>query len=54
MGNKALRQAMAYALDIEQVSEVYDHHLRKRANSFIPPVFESLYDAFFQRICIQS
>lgn len=48
MADKALRQAMGYALDIEQVSEVYDHYLRERANSFIPPVFQSLYDASFK------
>lgn len=45
MGNQSLRQAMGYALDIEQVSEVYYYDLRKRANSLIPPVFKSFYDA---------
>lgn len=44
MGDKALRQAMGYALDIEQVSEVYYNNLRERANSLIPPVFKSYYD----------
>lgn len=44
MGNKKLRQAMGYALDIEQVSEVYYNNLRERANSLIPPVFKSFYD----------
>ena len=44
MGDKALRQAMGYALDIEQVSEVYYNNLRERANSLIPPVFTSYYD----------
>lgn len=44
MGNQALRQAMGYALDIEQVSEVYYYDLRERANSLIPPVFTSFYD----------
>lgn len=44
MGNKALRQAIGYALDIEQVSEVFYYHLRERANSLIPPVFTSYYD----------
>lgn len=43
-GNKALRQALAYALDIEQVSEVFYNNLRERANSLIPPVFKSFYD----------
>lgn len=44
MGNKKLRQAMGYALDIEQVSEVFYHNLRTRANSLIPPAFASFYD----------
>lgn len=44
MGNKKLRQAMGYALDIEQVSEVFYHNLRTRANSLIPPAFVSFYD----------
>lgn len=44
MGNKALRQAMGYAIDIEQVSEVFYNNLRERANSLIPPVFKSFYD----------
>ncbi|MFC7685653.1 oligopeptide ABC transporter substrate-binding protein [Ureibacillus sp. GCM10028918] len=45
MGNLQLRQAMGYALDIEQVSEVFYENLRERANSLIPPVFEAFYDA---------
>ncbi|RUL54257.1 oligopeptide ABC transporter substrate-binding protein [Lysinibacillus antri] len=44
MGDANLRKAMAYALDIEQVSEVFYNNLRERANSLIPPVFESFYD----------
>lgn len=44
MGDVELRKAMAYALDIEQVSEVYYNNLRERANSLIPPVFKSYYD----------
>ncbi|MDN4492280.1 oligopeptide ABC transporter substrate-binding protein [Ureibacillus aquaedulcis] len=44
MGNQQLRQAMGYALDIEQVSEVFYNNLRERANSLIPPVFEAFYD----------
>ncbi|MCM3386525.1 oligopeptide ABC transporter substrate-binding protein [Ureibacillus chungkukjangi] len=44
MGNQQLRQAMGYALDIEQVSEVFYENLRERANSLIPPVFQSFYD----------
>lgn len=45
MGDQKLRQAMGYALDIEQVSEVFYNNLRERANSLIPPVFEAFYDA---------
>lgn len=44
MGDVELRKAMAFALDIEQVSEVYYYGLRERANSLIPPVFKSFYD----------
>lgn len=44
MGNQQLRQAMGYALDIEQVSEVFYENLRERANSLIPPVFKAFYD----------
>jgi len=44
MNNKELRQAMGYALDVEQVSEVYYNNLRERANSLIPPAFKSFYD----------
>ena len=44
MGDKELRQAMGYALDIELVSEVYYNSLRERANSLIPPVFKTYYD----------
>lgn len=44
MGDVALRQAMGYALDIEQVSEVFYFGLRERANSLIPPVFGSFHD----------
>ncbi|PYF06541.1 oligopeptide ABC transporter substrate-binding protein [Ureibacillus chungkukjangi] len=44
MGSQELRQAMGFALDIEQVSEVFYNNLRERANSLIPPVFESFYD----------
>ncbi|WP_313892493.1 oligopeptide ABC transporter substrate-binding protein [Psychrobacillus sp.] len=45
MGDVKLRQAMGYALDAEQVAEVYYNGLRERANSLIPPVFKSFYDA---------
>ncbi|KGR80568.1 oligopeptide ABC transporter substrate-binding protein [Ureibacillus manganicus] len=45
MGDVKLRQALGYALDIEAVSEIYYNNLRERANSLIPPVFESFYNA---------
>lgn len=44
VSSKPLRQALGYALDIEQVSEVFYNNLRERANSLIPPVFQSFYD----------
>ena len=44
MGDVKLRQAMGYAIDVEQVSEVYYNNLRERATSLIPPVFKSFYD----------
>jgi len=44
MGDVKLRQAMGYALDVEEVSEVFYNNLRERANSLIPPVFEAFYD----------
>ena len=44
MGDVKLRQAMGYALDVEQVAEVFYNNLRERANSLIPPVFASFYD----------
>lgn len=45
MGDKVLRQAMGYALDVEQVNEVFYFDLRERANSLIPPVFKSFHDS---------
>jgi len=44
MGDVKLRQAIGYAIDVEQVSEVYYNNLRERATSLIPPVFQSFYD----------
>lgn len=44
MGDVKLRQAMGYAIDVEQVAEVFYNGLRERANSLIPPVFASFYD----------
>lgn len=45
MNNPQLRQAVAYAMDIESVTEKFYQGLRTRANSLIPPVFASFYDA---------
>lgn len=39
-----VRQALAYAMNIEEVSKAYYDGLRTRANSLIPPVFETYYD----------
>lgn len=47
MNNQKLRQAIAYGMDIETVTEVIYQGLYKRANSLIPPVF-SFYDASLQ------
>lgn len=44
MGDVELRKAMGYAMDIEEVSEVYYNGLRERANSLIPPVFKDFFD----------
>lgn len=45
MGDVKLRQAMSYALNMEEINEQYYMGLRERANSLIPPVFKSFYDA---------
>ena len=44
MNDKSLRQAVAYAMNIEEVAKVYYDGLRTRGNSLIPPVFSSFYD----------
>ncbi|MEX3624482.1 oligopeptide ABC transporter substrate-binding protein [Viridibacillus arvi] len=44
MNDIPLRQAIAYAMDIEQVTDVYYNGLKSRANSLIPPVFSAFYD----------
>jgi len=43
MNNIELRQAIAYAMDVEGVAEKFYQGLRVRANSLIPPVF-TFYD----------
>ncbi|MEC1178828.1 oligopeptide ABC transporter substrate-binding protein [Metasolibacillus meyeri] len=45
MGDVNLRQAMAYALNVEEVTEVFYDGLRERANAIVPPVFSSFHDA---------
>ncbi len=45
MGDVELRKAMAYALNVEEVTETFYDGLRVRANSIIPPVFSSFHDA---------
>ena len=45
VGDAKLRQAMAYALDVEQVTEAFYDGLRERANAIVPPVFSSFHDA---------
>jgi peptide/nickel transport system substrate-binding protein len=45
MGDVKLRQAMGYALDVEQVSKAFYEGLRERANAIVPPVFSSFHDA---------
>lgn len=44
MNDKALRQAMGYAIDVESVTKEFYQGLRTRGNSLIPPVFASFYD----------
>lgn len=43
--NVALRQAMAYALNTDQVNKQFNHGLQTRANTTVPPVFTSYRDA---------
>lgn len=47
MNDLKLRQAIAYGMDIETVTDVIYQGLYQRANSLIPPVF-SFYDASLQ------
>ncbi|MFJ7648072.1 oligopeptide ABC transporter substrate-binding protein [Lysinibacillus sp. NPDC097279] len=44
MNDVQLRQAIAYAMDIETVSDRFYQGLRVRANSLIPPAFKTYYD----------
>lgn len=45
MGDVNLRKAMAYALNVEEVTEVFYDGLRERANAIVPPVFSSFHDS---------
>lgn len=44
MGDKNLRHAMAYALNVEEVNAAFYDGLRDRATGIIPPVFPSFHD----------
>lgn len=44
MNDLQLRQAIAYAMDIESVATRFYQDLRSRATGFIPPTFASFYD----------
>ncbi|MFJ5791399.1 oligopeptide ABC transporter substrate-binding protein [Lysinibacillus sp. NPDC093197] len=44
MNDIQLRQAIAYAMDIETVTDRFYQGLRVRANSLIPPAFKTYYD----------
>ena len=45
MGDVKLRQAMAYAINLEVVNQQCYLGLRERANSLIPPAFQSFYNS---------
>lgn len=45
MGDKALRQAMGYAIDNNAVGERFYNGLRSNATTLIPPVFGSLHNS---------
>lgn len=45
MGNKNLRKAMLYAVNIDAVSKKFGNGLSWRANTLIPPTFKNVYDA---------
>ncbi|MGI3101066.1 oligopeptide ABC transporter substrate-binding protein [Companilactobacillus alimentarius] len=44
MANKKLRQAMMYAVNVDQVSKKFGNGIKWRANTLIPPVFTKYYD----------
>ncbi|WP_019240491.1 MULTISPECIES: oligopeptide ABC transporter substrate-binding protein [Bacillus] len=45
MNDVKLRQAMAYAMNLEEVNTQFYLGLRERANSLIPPAFKTYYDS---------
>ncbi|MGN1386946.1 MAG: oligopeptide ABC transporter substrate-binding protein [Bacillus sp. (in: firmicutes)] len=45
MGDVKLRQAMAYAMNIEEVNSEFYNDLRTRGNSLIPPAFATYHDS---------
>lgn len=45
MGNKNLRRAMMYAVDIDAVAKKFGNGLNWRANTLIPPTFKNVYDS---------
>mgnify|MGYP001265806505 CR=1 FL=1 len=48
MANKNLRQAMMYALNLDQVSKKFGYGISWRANTLIPPVFKEYNDTSAQ------
>ncbi|CAJ2230948.1 oligopeptide ABC transporter substrate-binding protein [Companilactobacillus paralimentarius] len=44
MANKSLRQAMMYAVNVDQVSKKFGNGIKWRANTLIPPIFSKYYD----------
>ncbi len=45
MANKALRQAMGYAIDNDAIGERFYHGLRSNASTLIPPVYGTLHNS---------
>jgi len=45
MANKNLRQAMMYALNVDQVYKKFGNGISWRANTLIPPVFQKYWDS---------
>ncbi len=43
MGDVKLRQALAYGLNVDEMTKAFYHGLRERATSSVPPVFKKYY-----------